>query len=353
MRRVIVPPSPGLVSAFGAVIADERVDRRVDRRAAPGPARGHGHRRRAGPSRRSRSPRSWPPSVATTGRDMTVITNVACRYLGQNYEQEVRMYSGPRGQVVRAGHRHRARRAGLRGPPGPRASTTSTAQAYGYDLPDQPIQSVYLGATAFVAAPPVAVHPYAAGVERAGQRTARDACSWRPASGSMPRSSSATTCPWDPHRPGPAIIEEPDSTTYVPPGFERRGASRRGASCMQATRGGADDGHAGHRQRRRRRPGRADPAPQAARQHLRRDGGLDDAHRLLADLLRGPRLLDAHPRPRRQPHRDAPASIRRCWARRCTPPPGSSARSARRTSTRATSGSTTTPIAAGRTCPST
>ena len=29
MRRVIVPPSPGLVSAFGAVIADERVDRRA------------------------------------------------------------------------------------------------------------------------------------------------------------------------------------------------------------------------------------------------------------------------------------------------------------------------------------
>ena len=36
----------------------------------------------------------------------------------------------------------------------------------------------------------------------------------------MPRSSSATTCPSGCRLTGPAIIEEPDSTTYVPPGFD-------------------------------------------------------------------------------------------------------------------------------------
>ena len=93
MRRVLVPPAPGLVSALGAVLADERVDRRatvvrrLDRPAASdlGPElraiAEAAARELAGHRRHGEAP-------------LHVSTYVACRYLGQNYEQEVRMYHG-------------------------------------------------------------------------------------------------------------------------------------------------------------------------------------------------------------------------------------------------------------------
>ena len=92
MRRVIVPPSPGLVSAFGAVIADERVDRsatvlrRLDRPEARDLA-----------EELARLAQGVAGELAAQRRDPDArhrVTHVACRYLGQNYEQEVRMYQG-------------------------------------------------------------------------------------------------------------------------------------------------------------------------------------------------------------------------------------------------------------------
>ena len=170
MRRVIVPPSPGLVSAFGAVIADERVDRRVtvvrrlDKPEAQDIAAELGRLAESVASELAAQRRD-------DGADMTVITNVACRYLGQNYEQEVRMYQG---------HVDRSFELAIAIAPDAPDFVIRLARgfhdihraSYGYDLPDQPIQSIYLGATAFVAAPPVAVHPYAAGSNGPAQRNA-------------------------------------------------------------------------------------------------------------------------------------------------------------------------------------
>jgi N-methylhydantoinase A len=215
MRRVIVPPSPGLVSAFGAVIADERVDRRItvvrrlDRQESQDIPRELG-----------RLAQSVHDELAAQRRDpeapIIVTTHVACRYLGQNYEQEVRMYHG---------HVDHSYELAIQiAPEAPdfveRLASGFHAihrQAYSYDLPDQPIQSVYLGATAIVLAPNVTVQPYAGEPEVGSRRILVAAGEWVDAvirkRAGLDIGATVT---------GPAIIEEPDSTTYVPPGFEAR-----------------------------------------------------------------------------------------------------------------------------------
>lgn len=214
MRRVIVPPSPGLVSAFGAVIADERVDRRstvvrrLDRPEAVDIA-----------TELTRLAETVTSELAAQQRDegaaVTLITHVACRYLGQNYEQEVRMYNS-----------HVDKSFELNVAVAPDAPDfverlaegfhDSHRRSYGYDLPDQPIQSVYLGATAFVSAPPVEVRPYR-GVAQPTLTTRRILVTrevWSDAT-----IARRDELPVGTVLDGPAIIEEPDSTTYVPPGF--------------------------------------------------------------------------------------------------------------------------------------
>jgi N-methylhydantoinase A len=215
MRRVIVPPAPGLVSAFGSVIADERVDRRstvvrrLDRPEAEDIATELGKLAEA-----------VATELAGQRRDdaaaMTITTHVACRYLGQNYEQEVRMYYGHVDKTFELAIQIApdapdfVRRLGEQ-------FHAVHREAYGYDLPDQAIQSVYLGATAVVTGGAVRAQPYTpaaearSGVTRrvlVGPGTWADAAILRRAD-----LTPGTTLV------GPAIIEEGDSTTYVPPDF--------------------------------------------------------------------------------------------------------------------------------------
>ncbi|MBX3031979.1 MAG: hydantoinase/oxoprolinase family protein [Chloroflexi bacterium] len=215
MRRVIVPPSPGLVSAFGSVIADERVDRRVtllrrlDRSEGADVA-----------AELARLAGSVVDELAAQRRDpdarITVVTHVACRYLGQNYEQEVRMYQG---------HVDRSFELAIHiSPDDPDFVARLQAgfhaihrQSYGYDLLDQPVQSVYLGATASVASAPVTVAPY--------RQHATDDSVVRTRQVLVAPGEWAEACivhraelPTGYVVDGPAIIEESDSTTYIPPG---------------------------------------------------------------------------------------------------------------------------------------
>ena len=94
----------------------------------------------------------------------------------------------------------------------------SHREAYGYDLPDQPIQSVYLGATALVASPPVAIHPYRGddGVAPSPRRRRVLAAPGEWVDAAIVHRDRLGI---DATIAGPAVIEEPDSTTYVPPGF--------------------------------------------------------------------------------------------------------------------------------------
>ena len=101
--------------------------------------------------------------------------------------------------------------------------------------------------------------------------------------------------------PGRPIIEEVDSTTLVLRVRSRRARHVRGALISRGRpgepgRGGAELSDA--------RPGLAQDPARPAREHLRGDGARADAHVVLADLQRGPRLLRADPRPARRPRRD-------------------------------------------------
>ena len=79
----------------------------------------------------------------------------------------------------------------------------------------------------------------------ARQRERTTACSSRPATWADATICKRADLPAGiPRRPGPAIIEEPDSTTYVPPGLRARGASDVvPRACRRQRRRG--DGHAG------------------------------------------------------------------------------------------------------------
>ncbi|GAA3414045.1 hypothetical protein GCM10018952_33160 [Streptosporangium vulgare] len=94
MRRVIVPPTPGLVSAFGTIISDQRVDRRmtaVRRLDAPEATDLAGILARL--AREAHAELAAQRRADATG-DIVVTTYVSCRYVGQNYEQEIRTYRG-------------------------------------------------------------------------------------------------------------------------------------------------------------------------------------------------------------------------------------------------------------------
>ncbi len=86
LAGVLVPPSPGLTSAFGTLAADLRVDRRATRvlrsdQAVDGELRG-------GLERVAQEALDELGGEAEV-RDPLLTLTVSCRYLGQNYEQEI------------------------------------------------------------------------------------------------------------------------------------------------------------------------------------------------------------------------------------------------------------------------
>lgn len=216
MRRVIIPPTPGLVSAFGSIIADQRVDRRttvVRRLDQPDALKL--------PEILSTLANEVHDELSQQRRtdepgDIVITTYVSCRYLGQNYEQEIRTYRGRHDQTFET--------MLAIDPSAPnfidRLSDLFHAahlRAYGYEMRDQVIQSVYVAATATIASSPVAFVPYDMGIEKPNL---------------IKRSLLTAPGTWEDAvvvnrnelRPGfilegPAIVEESNSTTYVPPGY--------------------------------------------------------------------------------------------------------------------------------------
>ena len=169
LRRVLVPPAPGLTSAFGAVIADERVDRRVTlvRRLDRPEAKDISVEL----ARLANQAASELVAHSRDGRaNVTVTTYVACRYLGQNYEQEIRMYHGHVDKSFELAITISPDAPTLAGELA-RKFHDQHERAYGYHLPDQPVQAIYLGATALVPGPSVTLRPYVAGGPAPNGRT--------------------------------------------------------------------------------------------------------------------------------------------------------------------------------------
>ena len=214
MNRIIVPPSPGLVSAFGAVIAQERVDkrgslvRRLDREEANDipkeliklsnitldELRSH---------------------IGEDRSDFEIITTVSCRYEGQNFEQEIR---------TDWGHVDRSFELALEVSPEDENFVDRLAEefhaahkkAYGYDMQDQPIQSIYIGASAAIPVSKIQYKPF--NHESSVDHLEREI--WI----NSKEKAKAKIYNRENLQPGfnekgPMIVEETDSTTYVPPDF--------------------------------------------------------------------------------------------------------------------------------------
>jgi N-methylhydantoinase A len=198
MATVIVPPHPGLCSAFGAAIADARVDRVqtffTDSQHADIPAVAAALARlRAGAvAELRRSVEVERPEIRSSA-DM--------RYAGQNYELEVPL---PEGDLDAAAWH------GLL-----QAFAAAHARQYGFDLPGEPVELINLRVTALRPEP---ARDFA-DLSRGGGRALTRRPVWFEAAG-------AQTCPIH-HRSmlaaatdltGPAVIEETDSTTLLHPG---------------------------------------------------------------------------------------------------------------------------------------
>ncbi len=215
MRRVVVPPNPGLVSAYGTLIASQRVDRRVTL------VRRLDHIESEDiPVELARLANETAKELGVQLRrvdsEVGVTTFVACRYLGQNYEQEIR---------TEFGHVDRSFELAVAIPPDAADFVARLADryhethkaAYGYDMRDQPIQSIYLGATALSPSPKMSIRPYS-GEGSTHSPSVRSvlasAGEWVDAlvvrRDCLARGETIN---------GPAVIEEADSTTWVPPGF--------------------------------------------------------------------------------------------------------------------------------------
>jgi N-methylhydantoinase A len=191
---VIVPPNPGLTSAFGAQAADLRVDRRITRLL-----RSDLSRDVEVASLIHRVASEASTELAEDGAlEPVLLLTVSCRYRGQNFEQDVAVPAGlQEGATAALVQRfHEAHDA-----------------AYGYRLENAVVEFVHFNATAIETRSELRTPELAAG-RRAEPTSIRDvyfaASGWRPTPiylrAELRRGNFIA---------GPAVIEELDSTTLV------------------------------------------------------------------------------------------------------------------------------------------
>ena len=201
MRTVIVPPHPGLCSAFGAAIAEARVDRvqtyftnseSLDLAAL------------AAAIERLRAATVAELRASVQAAEPEIRTSADMRYAGQNYEVEVPLPAGPlddqgwSATLQRFGEVH--------------------AQLYGFDLPGEPAELINLRVIALSPEPPARFTVVPVPGRPATRRQV-----WFDGEGSVPATIlSRAQLAADGPLAGPAIVEEVDSTTLVYPGDEVR-----------------------------------------------------------------------------------------------------------------------------------
>ncbi|MCB1486871.1 MAG: hydantoinase/oxoprolinase family protein, partial [Bauldia sp.] len=215
MSTVIVPPHPGLCSAFGAAIAEARVDRLQT------------YFMHSGEANLKALDETLQALIASAVDDLRSSVDVAepeircsadMRYAGQNYEIEVPLLEKGVTDVGWAETMDRFAEA--------------HAKLYGFSLPGEPVELINVKVAATKPEPRPSVS-FAAKPDRSGVRTRKV---WfddrQPIDTSIvPRSELIA----DNRLPGPAIIEEMDSTTVVFPGDEIRSDA---AGIMIMTLGG-------------------------------------------------------------------------------------------------------------------
>ena len=201
MRTVIVPPHPGLCSAFGAAIAEARVDRvqthftnseHLDLATL------------AAAIERLREATVAELRASVQAAEPEIRTSADMRYAGQNYEVEVPL---PSGALDAAGWDLTLRRFG-----------EVHAQLYGFDLPGEPVELINLRVITLSPEAPARFTVVPAPGRPATRREV-----WFDGDGSVPATIlSRAQLAADGPLVGPAIVEEVDSTTLVYPGDEVR-----------------------------------------------------------------------------------------------------------------------------------
>ncbi len=202
LPAVIVPPSPGLASAFGTLVADGRVDRRITRLLRSDLTRAE----------------ELGAALEQLGREAlaelrlegdvlepVLVLGASCRYLGQNFEQDVTLaLDGPGDLVALAVERFHG----------------AHELVYGYRIEEAVVEIVYLTATAIEPrpVPPALAVPPRGPAEPVELRQVF----WK--DGGWTETPVYDRADFGPGTElhGPAIVEEVDSTTLVLTGQELR-----------------------------------------------------------------------------------------------------------------------------------
>ena len=207
MNRIVVPPHPGLCSAFGAAIAPLRVDR-VRSLGVRSDTTDESEIRRLFEEleRDAQTELASDRPTAETG----VRRVLACRYYMQNYEQEVQVPDLEPGFLARASEVfHDLHR-----------------EVYGYSFQHDPVEFVHCKLTAYELKLPVspeAVFGRFGEAKSAGTREIVDANGAGAPIQILRRGQLAASVS------GPVVIEESDSTILVPDGWSIESAP---ADCL-------------------------------------------------------------------------------------------------------------------------
>ena len=205
LREVIVPRWPGAFSAFGLLVSDLRRDWVATHLLPAVPE--HLAQMTEAFTRLEHEAARWFEESGVPRARRVLLRRVAARYAGQDYELEVEVRPGQLGPralraIVRAFHR-------------------GHEQRYGYALPEHPVEFVNFAVTAIGQAvawhlPPLNGDRGNGEPSQAGERLVflggHDGLAPCPVYDRQ--SLTAGT-----ELRGPAIIEQYDSTTYLPPGF--------------------------------------------------------------------------------------------------------------------------------------
>jgi N-methylhydantoinase A len=211
MDTVLIPPHPGLCSALGVAIAQARVDRMRTVSARSGTSEAG---RLAYAERELRAQAMADLRGSVGGDDeAAVIRTGSLRYAGQNYELQVPIAGGELDEGgwetliddFRSEHERQ----------------------YGFSLPDEPVELIDLRATAYLVSdsgsgptlPDAADGPTGAGGPAQPDRPCHPRAVWfgpEPVA-DCPILTRSSLHPGSSLR-GPAVIQEPDSTTLVWPG---------------------------------------------------------------------------------------------------------------------------------------
>ncbi|WP_421999936.1 hydantoinase/oxoprolinase family protein [Reyranella sp.] len=205
IARVLVPPTPGILCALGLLLTDLRADFAVTRLL---PARASSASELAmGFAALDAQAGQWFEQEGIAAADRRLARTVDMRYLGQNYELAVPLPEGDIGEDTVAA---------LTG-----AFVAAHRRRYGFGPEDEPMQIVTLRVEATGAVRKAELRSHAEGGPDTATAIVGHRAVW------PPDGRAAVDTPVyrrDGLRPGhriagPAIVEQMDSTTVVPPGW--------------------------------------------------------------------------------------------------------------------------------------